>query len=100
MAKRKKKKVGDPTTVGAMQMSGPSRRRIDTGVEEVENGFLVRVSSEGFGKKDEPHYDSKTFIAPTHEQAVRISTQSLSRMGSRTKGKKKNGGKKRISAKR
>lgn len=100
MARKKKSKKGANP---AMAMpSGPSRERIDSGIESAENGFIVRVSKETPGGKNSPgKYESKTFIAPTREHAIRISSGAIETMGRGSKGgKKKGGGKKRISTKR
>lgn len=98
----KKKKSGNGAEIGGMPMSsGSTRERIDSGIEAAENGFIIRVSKEGPGKKDgPPSYESKVFIAPDRASAIRISSSAIQRLGSKVKGgKKKGGSKKRVSTK-
>lgn len=77
-------------------------RRVDSGVEEAENGYIVRVSSDNLknGRKGESSYESKVYIAPTHEDALRISTGAIQRLGSKIKSGHKKGNRKRVSTKR
>ncbi|HEX5426663.1 MAG TPA: hypothetical protein VFW94_24335 [Candidatus Acidoferrales bacterium] len=77
--------------------TGP--RRVDSGVEEAENGFIVRVCSDNLGKRKrgESGYKTRTFIAPTHEEAMRISMHGLQALGSKVKHKK--GSRKRVAKK-
>lgn len=99
MAKRRKsqKAMGD---MAMPSHHGP--RRVDSGVEEAENGYIVRVSSDNLkkGRKGLPSYESKVYIAPTHEDALRISTGAIQRLGAKIKGPGKKGNKKRAFTKR
>jgi hypothetical protein len=97
--KRKKKSSGGDTS-SPVGMSYPQERRASGSVEEAENGFVVRVSSEGLGKKSKgPSYESKTFVALDHPTAIRIAAQGFAGLAKKVKGKK-GGKKKAISTKR
>ena len=89
MAKRRNKKSSEiaasPTCM---------EKRANAGIEEAENGFVVRVSSEGLGKKK--GYTSKTFVATDHPTALRIASAGFAGLAKKVRGKK--GGKKKISA--
>jgi hypothetical protein len=93
--KRKKKKSSGGETSGPVGMSYPQERRASGSIEEAENGFVVRVSSEGLGKKSKgPNYESKTFVATDHPTAIRIAAQGFAGLAKKVRGKK--GGKKKI----
>ena len=97
MAKRKSKKSQGNQPMMASPTSD-RKIRVNTGVEEVENGFVVNISSEG-GPSGE--YVSKRYITPDHASAIRISSEGMARMSSKSKGgKKKNGKRKSISTKK
>lgn len=101
MTMAKKRRSRKATSDMAMPSHhGP--RRVDSGVEEAENGYIVRVSSDNLkkGRKGMPSYESKVYIAPTHEDALRISTGAIQRLGSKIKGPGKKGNKKRAFTKR
>jgi hypothetical protein len=89
MAKRKSmKEVG--AVPEAPSTSGKSR--ISTEIDNAENGFIVRVSSDGVGKNAK--YESKRFIASSHPAAMRIAAQGMRGMTGKKSGKKKSRGKK------
>ena len=92
MAKRKKKSSGDAVGM-AVPSSGGGRTSID--ITDAQNGFILNVSGESGGK--ESKYWSKRYISPTREGALVIASSHLS--GSK-KGKKKSGGRKKISLKK
>lgn len=97
----KKRKSRKSTSDMAMPMRhGP--RRVDSGVEEAENGYIVRVSSDNLkkGKRGMGSYESKTYIAPTHDEALRISTGAIQRLGSKIKGAHGKPKRKRLTTKR
>jgi hypothetical protein len=100
MAKKKKKsKKNSGTECAAGNPSMPSERRANAGIEEAENGYVVRVSSEGLGKNKDNHYQSKTFVAMDHPSAMRIASQGFSGLAKKV-GKGKKGGKKKASTKK
>ncbi len=88
MAKRKKN--GNTAAAPQMAYEGPREKRVNVGIEEAENGFIVRSSCEGIGNKP---YESKTHIAATHPEAMRIANTTIGSIGKKVKGKK-NGRKK------
>ena len=96
--RRSKSAIGD----AAMPSSCSEPRSVDTGVEQAENGFIVRVSSNNLKKarKGESSYRRQVFIAPTHQEAMRISTGAIQHLGSKIKGGHKKNGRKSISTKR
>jgi len=96
--KRKKKSSGDM----AAPCSPPTctERSADAGIREVENGYIVRVSSEGLGKGKNRNYESKTFIATDHPSALRIASQGFGALAKKVGKGKKGGSKKRVSTKR
>lgn len=71
MAKKKSK--------GAMNMAVPmssgDRGEVSSRVEAAENGFIVRLSRDNFGK--EHKYESRTFVATSRPKAMRIAAQHL-----------------------
>ena len=85
MAKRKKNAaaIGVPT-------QSPMNTRIDTGIENAENGFIVRISGESGG---DGGYFSKRFIATSEPKALRIAHQGMRGMLTKGKTGKKKGGK-------
>lgn len=88
MAKKKSKKSSN-----ASQSSPyPMEKRVNAGLEEVENGFVVRISGDGISK-DRP-YQSKTFVAMDRPSALRIASQGFSSMASKVGSKKKSTAKK------
>ena len=96
--KKSKKSSGDVPQ--GISSSYPQDKRASGSVEEAENGFVIRVSSEGLGKKGkDPSYTSKTFVATDHPTAVRIASQGFAGLAKKVKGKK-GGKKKAISTKR
>lgn len=98
MAKRKSKKSAGVGISAAPSSPSSSKKNVDMGVEEVDNGFIARVSSNGEGGE----YRSKKFIAPDYASAIRIATEGMAGMSSKSKGggKKKNGKRKVISTKK
>lgn len=95
MAKRRKKKSSGEG-VQSSPTAYPQERRANGGIEEAENGYVVRVSSEGLGKKGKgPHYESKTFVATDHPTAVRLASQGFSGLAKKLKGKRGGKGKNR-----
>ena len=64
-------------------------------ITDAENGLIINVSGEMGGK--ESKYFSKRYISPTREGALVIASSHLA--GSK-KGKKKSGGRKKISLKK
>ena len=91
----KKKNVGTSATPASPSSSRKSR--ITTEIENAENGFVIRVCSEGKGP--EGKYESKKFVAPDHASALRIANQGMLGMGLKS-GKKKTGKGKRIATKK
>jgi hypothetical protein len=89
MAKRKKKKSD-----GAVPQSPGGSTSIDTGIENAENGYVIRISRSG-GEG----YESKKFIASTHPQALRIASHGMAGL-IKPKADKKKGGKKKSNRKR
>ena len=83
MAKRKK----GNSNMGAVPMEMPRERSVNIGIREAENGYVVNASCEG-GK--EPGYQSKTYIASTHPQAVQIANTHMQSIagGKKARGKK------------
>lgn len=77
---RKKKSGGD---VASVPSGGP--KRLSVSIEEAENGFTINCS--GSGKNGE--YHSKSYVAPNERGAIRLATQGLSGIGTKSKGKKK-----------
>ena len=92
MAKRKKKSSGDAVGM-AVPSSGSGRTSVD--ITDAENGLIINVSGEMGGK--ESKYFSKRYISPTREGALVIASSHLA--GSK-KGKKKSGGRKKITSKK
>jgi hypothetical protein len=87
MAKRNSKK-----SQGASSVSPSSNKKnVDMGVEEAENGYVVRVSSNGEGGE----YKCKKYVAPDYASAIRIATESMAGISSKSKGNKKKGGKRK-----
>lgn len=79
MAKRKTKKEAE----GAVpSYSGPERKSVET--EEVENGFVVRLTHDG--KKG---YTSKRYIAFSQPEAQRIASQGMTSLRAKSGGKRK-----------
>ncbi len=98
--RKKKSRKSQGENPGGMSASYPQERRASGSVEEAENGFVVRVSSEGLGKKSKgPSYESKTFVAMDHPTAIRIAAQGFAGLAKKVRGKK-GGKKKAISTKR
>lgn len=97
--KRKRSKKNSGAECTAASPSSPSERRANAGMEEAENGYVVRVTSEGLGKKKDNHYQSKTFVAMDHPSAMRIASQGFSGLAKKV-GKGKKGGKKKVSTKK
>lgn len=95
MAKRKKSKKSVTDSIGMAAPSSGRSGHMSTSIDDAENGFIVNVSGESGGK--ESKYFSKRFISPTREGALVIASTHLS---GKSKGKKKSGGKKKISLKR
>lgn len=87
MARKKKNRGGD--SIGPPS-GGP--RRMSISIEEAENGYTINCS--GSGKNGE--YHSKSYVAPNERGAIRLATQSLSGIGTKTKGKKGKKGKAKI----
>jgi hypothetical protein len=88
MARRKRKSKDAPgQTAACRPPSIPARIGID--IEQAENGNVVRLSSDGIGKKH--GYSSKTMVAPDQQSAIRIATAHIATMGPklRKKGSKK-----------
>ncbi len=96
--KRSKKSKGGTEVVGASPVS--MEKRVNTGIEEAENGFVIRVSGEGLGKGKERGYTSKTFVAMDHPSAIRIASEGFSSMAKKVGHGKKKGGKKAAARKR
>jgi len=94
---KKRKVVAEQGTVPTAPSSS-NKSRVSTEIENVENGFVIRVSSEGSGKK--PEYKTKRFIASTHPQAMRIAAQGMRGMVGKKSGKKKGNKGKRFALKR
>jgi hypothetical protein len=69
-----------------VQETPPTSGRVSSAIERVENGFIVRVSSEGQGKN--ASYVSRTFVAPNGQAAMRIATTHIQAVGPKTKQKK------------
>jgi len=63
--------------------------RVSSAIEGVDNGFIVRVSSDGRGKNAK--YESHTFVAPDHQSAIRIAATHIQRIGGKGKRKKAKG---------
>jgi hypothetical protein len=97
--KRKKSKKSAENTACAAPMSSPDRSA-NAGIEEAENGFIVRVSSEGLGKGKKHQYTSKKFVATDHPTALRIASQGFAGLAKKVSGKGKKGGKKKVSVKK
>lgn len=56
-------------------MAKPNDRyRVETGIDEVENGFIVKVC----GDNPKGEYQSKRFVAQTRQQAQSIVNDALS----------------------
>jgi hypothetical protein len=68
---------------------GGGSGRVTTSIDSAENGFIVHTSSEGSGPGSS--YVSKTFVAPTHDAALRIASAHIECCGSKAKGKKGKG---------
>jgi hypothetical protein len=68
-------------------ISGMGEDRTSVSIEGAENGSVIRVSSGG----PEKPYTSKTFVAPTHDAAVRIASSHMEACGPKGKGKKGKG---------
>jgi len=102
MANKRRRKSKKTTSDMPVAQSCCEPASVDTGVEKAENGFIVRVSSNNLkkAKKGESSYRRQVFIAPTHEDAMRISTGAIHALGSKIKGARKKGSGKRISTKR
>lgn len=81
MAKKKK----GQSAMGIATPSGPSRRRVDVGIEDAENGFVVRTTSEGMGKNG---YESKTHVASNHADAIKIAKTHMNSIGKKPRGKR------------
>lgn len=98
MASRKRRRKVATSDMAMPSSRGP--RRADSSVEEAENGFIVRVCSDNLkkSKRGESSYQSKTYIAPNHATAMRISMHGLQALGGKIKHKK--GTRKRVSTKR
>jgi hypothetical protein len=81
------KKKAQDTSESTPQRTG----RVNASIDSVENGYIVRTSSEG----QSPHgsYESKTFVAPNHNAALRIASAHIQSCGLKTKGKKTKAGK-------
>jgi hypothetical protein len=79
---KKKAQSGPASTEGG---SG----RVTTSIDSAENGFIVHTSSEGRGPGSS--YVSKTFVAPTHDAALRIASAHIECCGAKAKGKKGKG---------
>jgi hypothetical protein len=78
----------------ATQMPMPRHSRVNVGIEEADNGYVVNASSESKNKG----YESKTLVAPHGRAALRIATSHLQHIAGK-KLKKKLGGNK-ISSKK
>ncbi len=90
MAKRKSKALA-----ALASPSSSKKSRVSTEIEGAENGFIVRVSSDGQGP--EGSYTSKRYIAPDHASAIRIASEGMAGMSSKSKGSgKKKGGKRKV----
>ena len=89
MAKKRK-----GSKAGNSAMPFPSRNRVNVGIEEAENGYVVNTSSEG-----KHGYESKTLVAPHGRAALRIANQHIQSLAGR-KLKVKAGAKKKGSTKR
>lgn len=85
----RKKKSRDDVAQSAPS-GGP--KRMSVSIEEAENGYTINCS--GSGKNGE--YHSKSYVAPNERGAIRLATQSLSGIGTKTKGKKGKKGKAKI----
>jgi len=98
--KRKSRKSNSASQVASAPMPSCCEPSADAGIRQVQNGFIVRVSSEGLGGKGKnQHYESKTFVAMDHPTALRIASQGFSGLAKKV-GSKKGGNKKKISGKR
>lgn len=85
MAKKKKSSGANVPMSAAPSM--PERKSVET--EEVENGFVVRVSHEG-----KQGYKSKRYIAFSQPEATRIASQGMSGLSMKGGKNKKAKGKK------
>jgi len=90
MAKKMKAEMAAGTPGGSGRMT--------TSINSAENGYIIHTSSEGMGK--DRSYTSKTFVAPTHDAALRIASQHMESCGLKAKGKKGKGKSKIATSKR
>ena len=99
--KRKSKKSSANEVMGSSPMS--MDKSADAGIEQAENGFIVRVSSNGLKKtkQGEGSYQYKRYVAMDHPTALRIASEGFAGLARKVgKGKKSSGGKKAASRKR
>ncbi len=59
----------------AVPSSPSDRGEVSSRVEAAENGFIVRLSRDNFGK--EHKYESRTFVATSRPKAMRIAASHL-----------------------
>jgi hypothetical protein len=73
----------------AAPISPGNRGEVSSRVEAAENGFIVRLSRDNYGK--EHKYESRTFVATSRPKAMRIAAHHLrgsEENGERTKAKR------------